>query len=54
VIIYEKNNIWSYVDCIAQDLPRYYQFQYISYFSTWILVLSPIPAIALYIIKRMK
>jgi hypothetical protein len=38
----------------AQDLPRYYQFQYISYFSTWILVLSPIPAIALYIRKRMQ
>jgi len=36
----------------AQNLPRYYQFQYISYFSTWILVLSPIPAIALYIRKR--
>jgi len=38
----------------AQDLPRYYQFQYISYLSTWILVLSPIPAIALYIRKRMQ
>jgi len=38
----------------VQDLPRYYQFQYIRYFSTWIFVLSTIPAIALCIRKHMQ